>query len=286
MHLERTCENCSAPFQPRRSDARCCSKRCAKQRLYRVEVEKTCAFCSKVFRTRWKQGRYCSHLCGLRARFADHAIPSTECLQCGKTFGWTSHRSEPRKFCSRKCHNTAQRKYDSPRCARCSKPVTVHEPRVRGKCASLRRYCSMACRVAYAAEKAARKCDKCGRQFRTRIYKAGQTRLHWFCSKTCRYPESHRRKVGTAKQIMRSHRKRANGGQLTQTEWEAIKALYGFRCAYCGIKPKRYLSMDHIIPVSAGGRHDADNVVPACRSCNSRKGNRPAPTFQPFLLTA
>jgi len=31
--------------------------------------------------------------------------------------------------------------------------------------------------------------------------------------------------------------------------------------------------MDHVIPLSKGGKHLPSNVVPACASCNSSKGN-------------
>ena len=37
---------------------------------------------------------------------------------------------------------------------------------------------------------------------------------------------------------------------------------------------KDYPSVDHIVPLSKGGKHAWDNVQLACRSCNSRKGNR------------
>lgn len=60
---------------------------------------------------------------------------------------------------------------------------------------------------------------------------------------------------------------------LTSEQWQAIKEQYGFRCAYCGKRPER-LTQDHIIPLSKGGHHTATNVVPACQSCNSRKGAR------------
>lgn len=65
---------------------------------------------------------------------------------------------------------------------------------------------------------------------------------------------------------------------LTLTEWEAIVAAYGSRCAYCGCRPER-LEMDHVIPLSKGGQHASDNVVPACQPCNARKHDKPAPKF-------
>ncbi|ACK72454.1 HNH endonuclease [Gloeothece citriformis PCC 7424] len=44
------------------------------------------------------------------------------------------------------------------------------------------------------------------------------------------------------------------------------------QCQYCGSKHK--LTLDHILPRSKGGKHTWDNVVIACESCNSRKGDR------------
>ncbi|MBW4519717.1 MAG: HNH endonuclease [Scytolyngbya sp. HA4215-MV1] len=43
-------------------------------------------------------------------------------------------------------------------------------------------------------------------------------------------------------------------------------------CQYCGSTKK--LTIDHVIPRSKGGGHTWDNVVAACETCNSRKGDR------------
>lgn len=42
-------------------------------------------------------------------------------------------------------------------------------------------------------------------------------------------------------------------------------------CQYCGAKAD---SIDHIKPRSRGGKHTWENVVAACRLCNSRKKDR------------
>ena len=48
-----------------------------------------------------------------------------------------------------------------------------------------------------------------------------------------------------------------------------------YTCQYCGCKPRKgELSIDHVIPISRGGKTDWGNVVLACTRCNTLKGNR------------
>ncbi len=56
-------------------------------------------------------------------------------------------------------------------------------------------------------------------------------------------------------------------------------------CAYCGGHfVELDLTVEHILPVSRGGRHEWTNVVTACRSCNTRKGSRrPEEANMPLL---
>lgn len=46
-----------------------------------------------------------------------------------------------------------------------------------------------------------------------------------------------------------------------------------FACVYCGRRQKA-LTIDHVIPVSRGGKTDFDNCVACCKSCNNYKGAR------------
>jgi 5-methylcytosine-specific restriction endonuclease McrA len=43
------------------------------------------------------------------------------------------------------------------------------------------------------------------------------------------------------------------------------------RCQYCGARAD---SIDHVVPRSRGGTHTWENVVAACRRCNTRKRDR------------
>ena len=49
----------------------------------------------------------------------------------------------------------------------------------------------------------------------------------------------------------------------------------GHKCAYCKKKGKNIVTtVDHINPVSKGGRDEWENSVACCRGCNSKKANR------------
>jgi 5-methylcytosine-specific restriction endonuclease McrA len=58
----------------------------------------------------------------------------------------------------------------------------------------------------------------------------------------------------------------------TAQEWAALVELHDGTCVYCQESPAT--SKDHIVPVSRGGSDGIDNLVPACLSCNSSKGNK------------
>lgn len=62
----------------------------------------------------------------------------------------------------------------------------------------------------------------------------------------------------------------SNGSGITASEWSAKKDYYNNCCAYC-LQSNDALEMDHMIPLSRGGEHSANNIVPACRRCNSSK---------------
>jgi len=70
---------------------------------------------------------------------------------------------------------------------------------------------------------------------------------------------------------------------------ERLKMVLPQACCYCGSRD--YLSVDHLIPTKRGGANTGDNLVWACRSCNSSKRARDAlewlmekNQFPPILL--
>ncbi|MDW7771696.1 MAG: HNH endonuclease [Desulfobulbaceae bacterium] len=74
---------------------------------------------------------------------------------------------------------------------------------------------------------------------------------------------------GIDEAIIRKERARAR--ELRKTRWWQQKTSAGV-CYYCGRKVGfKNLTMDHIIPLSRGGRSTRDNLVPCCKECNNRK---------------
>ena len=77
--------------------------------------------------------------------------------------------------------------------------------------------------------------------------------------------------------IIREHRRRSRElsatGNYTKQEWNELVSDYGGRCAYCNQESDK-LTVDHVVPLSRGGTNDISNILPACRSCNSKKNNK------------
>lgn len=66
-------------------------------------------------------------------------------------------------------------------------------------------------------------------------------------------------------------------GFFTVEEWIELCIRYKDKCAYCGIETT--LTADHVVPLSRGGTNYITNILPACKSCNSKKGVRSVQEF-------
>jgi 5-methylcytosine-specific restriction endonuclease McrA len=60
---------------------------------------------------------------------------------------------------------------------------------------------------------------------------------------------------------------------FTSKDWQSALEYFEHCCAYCG-KPSSKLDQDHFIPLARGGSYTRNNIVPACRSCNSAKRDK------------
>lgn len=76
-------------------------------------------------------------------------------------------------------------------------------------------------------------------------------------------------KKQTIENNRRSRELRATGSHTTE-QWLSLLASYHGKCIYCGAKAT---TRDHITPLTKDGTNDIENIVPACKSCNSKKHN-------------
>ncbi len=74
-----------------------------------------------------------------------------------------------------------------------------------------------------------------------------------------------------ANNAARRRKKIAQNG-IFQILNKELKAIYASKCFYCGATES--IEMDHVIPISRGGRHSIGNLVPACKTCNLSKRDK------------
>lgn len=163
-------------------------------------------------------------------------IPKTDrvCVDCGDTFqSWTSQRL---------------------RCDGCRAEKEHRRKREQV------RLVSVALQARLVATE--RTCPECGSAFNL----AGRRPRRRFCSEAC----------GKSFHDMQSrHRRRSGptGGYFLTHGRAIIFERDGWRCGICHRKVKRSeATIDHIIPVKAGGSNGPENLQTAHSRCNSRKG--------------
>jgi 5-methylcytosine-specific restriction endonuclease McrA len=166
------------------------------------------------------------------------------CDHCGKAFSPYRIASV---YCGRNCQRRAEtaRARASIHCKRCSTPISAASAKAE--------YCGAQCKTADARQRI--NSDPVGIEKRRAAAR--------------RYSKSERYRFNQAN-LKAIRRTATRSGGLGLDEWRKIKRLFDDRCAYCGCRER--LTMDHVRAISRGGRHDAKNIVPACQSCNSRKG--------------
>ncbi len=74
---------------------------------------------------------------------------------------------------------------------------------------------------------------------------------------------------GMSEQEIRQEKEKAR--HLRRSSWWMRKIQRGV-CYYCNSEVgKAHLTMDHVVPLSRGGKSKKGNIVPACKACNNKK---------------
>lgn len=120
------------------------------------------------------------------------------------------------------------------------------------------------------------------------LWTAGQCRIctTWFvsnvldvtCSKDCQY----RHYRNTCNRAKERRRARKRNGYVADVYRKRVFELDAYKCHLCGrrcdptksVPHPRAPTVDHVIPLAAGGTHEPANCRTACFRCNAIKGDR------------
>jgi len=87
--------------------------------------------------------------------------------------------------------------------------------------------------------------------------------------------------AGVEEETIRQEKAKAR--ELRKSRWWQGKLAEG-RCHYCGRStPARELTMDHVVPLTRGGRSVKSNLVTCCKECNNRKKNLLPQEWEDYL---
>lgn len=100
----------------------------------------------------------------------------------------------------------------------------------------------------------------------------------WYASHKEYFSQKNKKYAKENKQsIYLKNRKRSKklvGKNISQNQIDILLSQHEDKCFYCKIEIKAgfNLHLDHKIPLSRGGEHTIENLVPACKTCNLQKG--------------
>ena len=71
--------------------------------------------------------------------------------------------------------------------------------------------------------------------------------------------------------MYRARKANAITQNFSYKELDQRMSVFGYKCSYCG---GPFEQIDHLIPLSKGGRHCLSNLRPCCKKCNNAKFNK------------
>jgi hypothetical protein len=259
-------------------------------------LSKKCIVCGKeIIPSTWKDRnrvhykKYCSNKCRMKYGYPKRKDyykkyygyfswqKERECKKCGKKFipnyAWQI-------YCSYKCCNSAIKKRWKKR--HWDKVLESQRKRWKEKQQE---------KIAKVEDKI---CPFCGKSFNP--YNTGRNPYKKFCSKQCQQKSNSRKQTKRRNEILKNpsldpvaykkHKlrkqvqdanykalkrecKKSDENHFTLEEWIEILEKYSYKCVDCGTKEN--ITIDHIKPISKGGKNNKNNIEPRCQSCNAKK---------------
>lgn len=253
----KVCVICGKSFIPRKSSQQCCSSKCGNIKGHEsMKHYYNCQYCGKPF---WRENAFRMKYCGEDCRKAalkelhppkppkEKRVYIRKCNCCGNTFE-TEYANQV--YCSKECSYEGNLRLKRKQWAAGYKPKTII-------------------------------CKECNTPFTT---ECGDTHSV-FCCQSCADKSERRREHMTErhKEYMAGckerRKKQISEGFVEEVPYDDIYTRDGGICQICGlpVHPVKNVddnwdgTIDHIIPLSAGGEHSFANCQLAHRICNSLK---------------
>ena len=251
----RVCDQCGADISDLRRDAQWC-RACRRRATNPPLPERTCESCQATYVPKRRDSVCCSRDCNL--------------LRLNRKYAAERKAAEPARTC--------------PGCNAAFKAWRTDQKYCTAECGNRKR-----ARLNYRhADLSARPCQRCGATFKPK--QSASVFCSRLCSRRATYARYRKQRVAAAVAWGRANpelraaiaaqykaARRAweqlNPGSVgvASREWRRLVRRYRHSCAYCGGN-QGGIHMDHVIPLSRGGRHAIGNVLPACQACNLSKG--------------
>ncbi len=201
-------------------------------------------------------------------------------MRCNKPFSLFAYQASHReksgatiKYCSVECGKLARVKsgtYQEITCAYCG----VHFKK-RHDHIGERNYCSRQCNSASQRTDGSAwsnyNHDRDGRREYMRAYtKANREKKNELSRQWAKQNREYRRYANNLRRA---------AGRITFEEWCKVVEAASGKCQVCG--ETENLHVDHIVPVSRGGKTELGNLQLLCRFCNISKGAKPFAEWLP-----
>jgi hypothetical protein len=274
------CAQCGGEYITSRSDSRFCTTRCSYQARIGRPHRRACSDCGADISQRHYNAKFCPscyetrpqlvHEANQKAKLPWHA----KCKHCGDVF----EQPKQQAFCNFQCVGKYIRCSQLASeivktCNGCGETFATKDNR--------RTECGTACRqwvrkYPTVLRVLDRECLHCGTPFRA------ETAARKYC-----------RESSCAKSAGKIRRRGLLASAYVEDVSRAVLAKRDrWRCQLCGKKVDRTLraphpmssSIDHIVPISAGGEHSYANTQLAHLGCNITKGHRTTQATQLALI--
>lgn len=250
--------------------------------IYRLDITKTCEWCGKIFKPSNHAThiqRFCSDYCRQYNFWKDKERPKqpkkkVNCKYCNTLYEKIGRSNYCSDICKEKQYEKDKNKGRKIRlykiyCKCCGNKTWSKNNKI---------YCSYYCKERHRSTRRKnlkRRLKKC------KICNSWHSKRGVYCSVKCgKKAHKHR---SSERMILA----RKNGQFDADIDIYKLIERDGGRCYLCGddvlflynFNHPKYPTIEHVVPISKGGTHSWDNVMVACRDCNTRKKTKSLDDF-------